>query len=201
MNDQEARLAEYQTLRAELIQYQQMNLQISIFALPVAAAVMAYGFQQRYSFAFLAAIGILLVALWYSSSLLANVSSIAAYIHAIIEPKIEGLQWETVLATKRTKEHLGSGKPAILGIIVVYSVFSLTCLLLAWYFMQGFSPLNLAMYIGLTLIVLLLLLIGSAKVLHTVSVQYIEDAAKQWKQLEDELHRKVSLPSSNISDH
>lgn len=47
MKDQEALLAEYTTLRAELIEYQQMNLQISLFTLPVAA-VMAYGFQQGY---------------------------------------------------------------------------------------------------------------------------------------------------------
>src|SRR6266566_487257 len=76
MKEQEAMLAEYNTLRAELIQYQQMNLQISIFTLPVAAAVIAYGLQQKYSFAFLAAIAILLTALWYSISVLASVGSI-----------------------------------------------------------------------------------------------------------------------------
>ena len=47
--------------------------------------------------------------------------------------------------------------------------------------MQSFSALNLAMYSGLTFIFLVLLLIGSAKVLQTLSVEYIEDAAKQWK--------------------
>ena len=186
MKDQEAMLAEYTTLRAELIQYQQMYLQISFFTLPAAAAVMTYGFQQRYSFAFLAAIAILLAALWYSRSVLDRVSSIGAYIYATIEPKIEGLQWETILAARRKKENLVSGKTAILGIIIVYSAFSLTCLVLAWYFMQGFSALNLAMYSGLTLIFLLLLLIGSAKVLQTLSVEYIEDSANTWKQLEEE---------------
>jgi hypothetical protein len=201
MKDQEAMLAEYNTLRAELIQYQQMNLQISIFTLPVAATVMAYGFQQKYSFAFLAALAILLIALWYSISVLASVSSIGAYIYAIIEPKIEGLQWETLLASKREKENLVSGKSAILGIVIVYIVFSLICLLLAWYFIQSVSALNLAIYSGLTLIFLLLLVLGSAKVLQTVSVQYIEDAAKNWKQLEEELHRKVPMKDSKSSEH
>jgi len=186
MKDQGAMLAEYNTLRAELIQYQQMNLQISFFTLPVAAAVMAYGFQQRYSFAFLATIAILLTALWYSRSVLDRVSSIGAYIYAIIEPKIEGLQWETILAARREKETLISGKSAILGIISVYSVFSLTCLVLAWYFIQGAEALNLALYSGLTLIFLLLLLIGSAKILQTLSVKYMKDAANQWKQLEED---------------
>jgi hypothetical protein len=192
MKDQEAMLAEYNSLRAELIQYQQMNLQISFFTLPVAAAVMAYGFQQRYSFAFLAAIAILLTALWYSRSVLDRVSSIGAYIYALIEPQIEGLQWETILAAKRKKENLVSGKSAILGIIIVYSGFSFTCLLLAWYFIQGFSTLHLAIYSGLTLIFLVLLLIGSAKVLQTLSIKYIEDAANKWKQLEKEFHGKGS---------
>jgi hypothetical protein len=32
----------------------------------------------------------------------------------------------------------------------------------------------------------LLLLIGSAKVLQTLSVEYIEDSANTWKQLEEE---------------
>lgn len=53
--------------------------------------------------------------------------------------------------------------------------------------MQGLSALNLAIYSGLTLIFLLLFLIGSAKVLQTLSVDYIEDAANTWKQLEEEL--------------
>lgn len=187
MKDQEAMLAEYTTLRAELIQYQQMNLQISFFTLPVAAAVMAYGFQQRYSFAFLAAIAILLAALWYNRSVLDRVSSIGAYIYATIEPNIEDLHWETILAARRKKENLVSGKNAILGIIMVYSAFSLTCLVLAWYFMQSFSALNLALYSGLTLMFFLLFLIGSAKVLQTLSVDYIEDAANAWKQLEKEI--------------
>jgi hypothetical protein len=190
MKDHEALLAEYTTLRAELIQYQQMNLQISFFTLLVAAAVRAYGFQQRYSFAFLATIAILLAALWYSRSVLDRVSSIGAYIYATIEPKFEGLHWEKILAARRKKENLVSGKTAILGIIIVYSTFSLTCLVLAWYFMQGFSALNLAMYSALTLIFLLLLLIGSAKVLQTLSVKYIEDAANTGKQLEEEFVRK-----------
>jgi hypothetical protein len=187
MKDQEAMLAEYTTLRSELIQYQQMNLQISFFTLPVAAAVMAYGFQQRYSFAFLAAIAILLAALWYSRSVLDRVSSIGAYIYATIEPKIEGLHWETMLAARRKKEHLVSGKTAIVGIIMVYCAFSLTCLVLAWYFMQGFSTLNLAIYSGLTLMFLVLFLLESAKVLQTLSAAYIEDAANTWKHLEEEL--------------
>ena len=154
MKEQEAMLAEYNTLRAELSQYQQMNLQISIFTLPFAAAVMVYGFQQKYSFAFFAAIAILLTALWYSISVLASVSSIGANIYAIIEPKIEGLQWETILASKREKENLVSGKPAILGIVIVYIVFSLTCLFFAWYFIQGLSALILAIYSGLTIILM-----------------------------------------------
>ena len=191
MKEQEAMLAEYNTLRAELIQYQQMNLQIPIFTLPVAVAVMAYGFQQKYSFAFLAAIAILLTALWYNRFVLASVSSIGAYIYAIIEPKIEGLQWETILASKRAKENLVSGKPLILGIVIVYIVFSLTCLFSAWYFIQGVSALNLAIYSGLTIIFLVLLIIGSYKVLQTVSAQYIEKAAKKWKQEEDK--RKVPM--------
>jgi len=190
MKEQEAILAEYNTLRAELIQYQQMNLQIPIFTLPVAAAVMAYGFQQKYSFAFLTAIAILLTALWYNRFVLASVSSIGAYIYAIIEPKIEGLQWETILASKRAKENLVSGKPLILGIVIVYIVFSLTSLFSAWYFIQGVSALNLAIY-GLTIIFLVLLIIGSYKVLQTVSAQHIEKAAKKWKQEEDK--RKVPM--------
>jgi hypothetical protein len=100
MKDQEALLAEYTTLRAELIEYQQMNLQISFFTLPVAAVVIAYGFQQEYSFAFLAAIAILLAASWYSRSVLDRVSSTDAYIYATIEPKIESLHWETILAAR-----------------------------------------------------------------------------------------------------
>jgi len=184
MKEQEAILAEYNTLRAELIQYQQMNLQIPIFTLPVAAAVMAYGFQQKSSFAFLAAIAILLTALWYNRFVLASVSSIGAYIYAIIEPKIEGLQWETILASKRAKENLVSGKPLILGIVIVYIVFSLTSLFSAWYFIQGVSALNLAIY-GVIIIFLVLLIIGSYKVLQTVSAQYIEKAAKKWKQEEN----------------
>ena len=201
MKDQEAMLAEYNTLRAELIQYQQIILQISIFTLPIAATVMAYAFQQKYSFAFLAAIVILLTGLWYSISVLARISLIGAYIYATIEPKIEGLQWETILASKREKENLVSGNPAILGMIIVYSMFTLTCLFLALYFIQGFSAFNLAIYSGLTLIFLLLLIIGSAKFLQTMSAKYIEDAAKNWKQLEEELHRKVPIQYSKSSEH
>ena len=65
--------------------------------------------------------------------------------------------------------------------------------------MQGFSVLNLSMYSGLTLIFLLLLLIGSAKVLQTLSLEYIEDAANTWKHLMEAFRRRVSWEGSQLT--
>src|SRR6266852_1374960 len=104
MEHQEALLAEYQSLRQEILQGIQLTLQSTLVALPIAAAVMAYGFQAKSSIAFLTAIAVLLSSLWYCTYLLMSVRSIAAYVYAIIEPKVDGLQWETIQVIKRRRE-------------------------------------------------------------------------------------------------
>ena len=104
MANQEALIAEYSALRQEISGAQQKRLQFIGAASAVGAAFVVYGFQAQYSLAFLAAFFVLLVTMYYFTVSTRHLVFVGTYLYAIVEPKLEGLQWETMLAERRTRE-------------------------------------------------------------------------------------------------
>ncbi len=182
MANQEALLAEYNSLRQELIQTIQMNLQISVGALPIAAGVATYGFQAQNPIAFLAAIVVLLSALWYTAENKKSMYLIGAYLYAIIEPKIDGLQWETLLVESRKRD---LKYPLMISI---YALASTGCVFFTWRFLQDYHLFNILLYSCITSLLAGLFILVSIYALHVSSTKYYRDSVNRWKKVEEVLY-------------
>lgn len=197
MANQEALLAEYNSLRQELIQTIQMNLQISVGALPVAAGVATYGFQAQNAIAFLAAIVVLLSALWYTAENKKSMHLIGAYIYAIIEPKIEGLQWETLIVESRKKKD----ELKYPFMISIYALASTGCIFFTWRFLQDYQLFNILLYICITCFLAGLFILVSVYTLHVSSTKYYRDSINRWKKIEADWYSAPTQIQSEQASH
>src|SRR5947209_2129267 len=98
MASQEALIAEYSALREEITQVLQKQMQFVGAALAVASAFIVYGFQAQNSLAFLATNILLLAMMYIRANTIKHLVLVSTYLYAVVEPKVEGLQWETMLA-------------------------------------------------------------------------------------------------------
>jgi hypothetical protein len=179
MVDQNARLAEYTSLRQESLQYVQVNVQIAVVTLPIAAALITFGFQSSNYILFLATVFVLLSSLIYSVATTIKMISIGAYIAAIIEARIEDLKWETIIAKKRNIIY-----PIINSI--AYIIISSICLLSAWKFFPSHDISSILIY--LFIVIISILSLTTVFVLHTYiySKRYYSAQVKKWRRMEEE---------------
>jgi hypothetical protein len=180
---QEAILAEYASLRQEITQASQINLQGTTIALTIAAGIIAYGFQSPSSIAFLATIAVLLSALLFNTYVLATIIRGGAYIYALIEPKVEGLQWETMLTERRRRDKVDTG---VIFTLVVSNVVSLSCVVFGWVFVKDRSTSSLATYWSVAFFLLFALLITSINIVRIISPNFYDKTVKSWKRIEEE---------------
>src|SRR5438552_3268013 len=124
-------LAEYNSLRHEIVQTTQMNIQGYAITLPVVTTIIAYGFQVKSPIAFSAAIVILLSTMWYSVILIRAIMSTGAYIHAILEPKVAGLQWESMLKQNRKQRGISYANTSVI-IVILYATLVAGCIISFW---------------------------------------------------------------------
>ncbi len=192
MANQEALIAEYSTLRQEILQRIQMTLQFTAAGLPVASAFIVYGFQAHNSIAFLAAILTLVAALYYSSHGTNEIVKLGTYIHALIEPKVEGLQWETMVLERRKRENLFSPGISYPITICIFALFGIGCTFFTWWFLSDYRIFNVILYSCITVILAICFIVVSVYALHVSSTNYRADFVAQWKRLEEELYSKVA---------
>jgi hypothetical protein len=189
--NQDAILAEYNSLKQEIIQTTQLNIQGSIGILPIAAAIITYGYQAKNTAAFLLTIILLLSMLLYNATCIRNVMGTGAYIHAIIEPKINNLRWETMLEKSRGKSKaLYQNDTAIL--ISIYGLVSAGCIFLSWYFLNDYRMRNLIAYSIITLILVILFIALSLFLFFVSSEKYYKGKIKEWQDIENELYNKAT---------
>src|SRR5947209_8405171 len=105
MANQEALIAEYSVLRQEISQASQKQMQTIGAVLAVVSVFIVYGFQAQSSLAFLFANIISVGTIYIVADGRRHISLVATYLYAIVEPKVEGLQWETMLAENHTREN------------------------------------------------------------------------------------------------
>ena len=197
MANQEALLAEYSTLRQEILQRIQTNIQIVAAAAAVASAFTVYGFQAQNSIAFLAAAVVPVGTLFYSANSSKELIKAATYIYALIEPKVEGLHWETMgleMRTRKTRSSLGFTYPVTISI---FTLVSIAALFFAWWFLKDYRIINVVLYSGITLVLIVSLIVVSLYALQGSSKKYHLDCVNQWKKLEEELYSKVVVANIN----
>jgi hypothetical protein len=96
-------LAEYASLRNQIGGYIQRQDQVSAVSFPIAGAVFAYAYLNSSAIAYLAVIFVFAIALGLGATAVANTIRVGSYISTLIESKVTGLQWETILAKQRHK--------------------------------------------------------------------------------------------------
>lgn len=88
----QAMIAEYVSIRDEIIHIEGIEFQILTLALPIAGALVAYGYQQQSPVPILIA-GAVLTALIFGRNITnANYLKLSAYLSTVLEPKVPGLQ-------------------------------------------------------------------------------------------------------------
>ncbi|SRR6266851_5188343 len=199
MTDKDALLAEYSSLRLEIIQTTQLNLQGAGLTLPFIIAAITFGIQTRSSIAFIAAIAIMVITLWYFTYAWSNIRFIGAYIYTILEPKIEGLQWQTLLTERRRITKLG-GRPTTIAILLMYNAMSTCCIFLTWVFLRDSNASTQLIYGSITLILILLLILTSYNFIRTISLQSYEDEIRKWRATEEKHLLRITIPHSNNTE-
>jgi drug/metabolite transporter (DMT)-like permease len=197
MTNQEALLAEYSTLRQEILQRMQMCIQLLAAAGAVASAFAVYGFQAQNSIAFLAAVAILIAALYYGAATAKELIKVGTYISTLIEPMIEGLKWETMLAEMRKRESrtpVSMSYPITIWIAILLCI---SCTFFAWWFLRDHRIYNLILYSCITLIIGLTLSIVSVYAFQSASKKYQSDCVSKWKKLEEELYPTATTIHKN----
>src|SRR5947209_17703413 len=146
MANQEALIAEYDVLRQEISQTSQKQMQIIGTALAVISVFIVYGFQAQNSLAILAANIIALGTIYIVANGKGHTTSVDTYLYAIVEPKVEGLQWETMVEESRKRENRFSLRSTYPIAIFISSLFSIGDFFFAWLFLKDCRILNVLLY-------------------------------------------------------
>lgn len=99
--DDTGRLAEYQSLRQELMQNQQIMFNLIALMLGATGVVLGYGIEKGDGVILLANVVILPSLFIYLIRKRRGVVRLAAYIEFCVEPYVAGLQWETLKRYER----------------------------------------------------------------------------------------------------
>ncbi len=191
MANQEALIAEYSALREEISRVLQNQMQFIGAALAVASAFIVYGFQAHNSLAFLAANIMLLAEMYIGANSTRHVALVATYLYAIVEPKVEGLQWETMLAENRKRENRISSRLSYPKVISIYALFTIGCVFFAWLFLRDYRILYVLLYSCISFILGVTFILVSVYSLHISSDKYRSDYINLWKKIDEELYPSV----------
>jgi hypothetical protein len=123
MDEKDGLLAEYQTLRAEILQNDQLIQRMSMFAFwAIAAPLAAFSFKTPMSELLVLPPVAYLIYLLMVTHKLEGTVRIATYISKFIEPKVPGLGWETRI------RKLNGGMPGVpthVGLLLMATVGTL----------------------------------------------------------------------------
>jgi hypothetical protein len=197
MANQEALIAEYSALRQEISGTHDKRMQFVGAALAVGAAFVAYGFQAQYSLAFCSALFILLSAMYYSASSTRHIVLVSTYLYAIVESKVEGLQWETMFAESRKSEFRFSLKFSSLIQICMFASLSIFCVFFTWLFLKDYNLLNIIFYSLITVILGVSFILLSIFIFRVSLYKYRLASISRWKKIEKDLYPAVTAIHTN----
>ncbi|MDZ4180824.1 MAG: hypothetical protein U1E29_16605 [Coriobacteriia bacterium] len=124
-------IVEYEALRAEISS--NSNVVANVFAITITgvAALIGYGIETLNWMVLLAPFALLIPSLWFVASQIESTVRIATYIRTFIEPRAEGLAWETRLHSVRAFVSRPDSRYT-LSITGIYGLLGVACLALAW---------------------------------------------------------------------
>jgi len=101
MDEVEQYVEEYRTLREEILVHEKSIWQVHSFLLTAAGAIFGYGLTVNNPFVLLVPLVILIPGIYMILSRWSHIYRIAAYIRLLLEPEVDGLNWETHWARVR----------------------------------------------------------------------------------------------------
>jgi len=115
---------------------------------------------------------------------------VASYLYSIVEPKVEGLKWETMLVENHKRADRLSSRLRITYPITIsiYAVFSIVCVFFSWLFLKDYRILNVLLYSCVTVILGVCFVVVSVYALHVSSNKYRSESVSRWKKIEEDLY-------------
>jgi hypothetical protein len=193
MANQEALMAEYSVLRQDITQTSQKNMQIIGAALAVVSIFIVYGFQAQSSLAFFAANIIFIGTIYIVADGRRHIISVATYLYAIVEPKVEGLQWETMAEEYRKREARFSLRRLYPVAIFANALFCIGSIFFAWLLLKDYHIFNILLYTCISLILGVSFILVSMYALQGEANKYRSDFVKYWKQTEEKLYPSILI--------
>lgn len=183
MENKDDLITEYKALREEIKTNSQLTAQVFTIAMTASAALIGYGLQASYWPIFLSPFAILIPSLYFISSQLESTTRIAAYMQIYIEPKLEGLNWETEFLNLRKNKLLPARRKYRFSISGLYGAVGFVCLLLSWLFLKPYSIKNIAI-ISVASIILIILMANAILIIQRAfKIEFCLEYNESWRKL------------------
>ena len=135
----ESELREYEALRQELLFIPRGVLQLFMFTMVAIGAIFSYGITAKNGYVFLIGPVIVIACVNYTQVLISGVVRIATYIRCVLEARVPGLNWESIMFDIRRTPSLRwefqrSGH--YIALLALYDTLAATCVLASLVFTE-----------------------------------------------------------------
>ena len=183
METQDVLIAEYNSLREEIQSNSRLTAQIFTVAMTASASLIGYGLQASNWIVFLSPFAILLPSLYFISSQLETTTRIAAYIQTTIEPKLNGLNWETEWLRIRERNLLPAKRTYTFSISGLYGAVGFVCLFLSWLFVEPASTRTVTILGVVSLLMIAVMAHAISTIRRAFTLDFCLEHVNSWREL------------------
>jgi hypothetical protein len=179
----QAALAEYSTLQGRLTNYVQVTTQVTTVSVPIAGALVAFGYQQHNPVAILAGAATLIATLAGLGIVGSEVQRMRSYIYMVLEPNIPGLRWEHLGRTYLRARLFGSIWPSSVALTLTYVAVVVGLVALAGYYWPATSISGLVVYAIMAAAFLTAAFLTAIWVVYVGSHRYFTRLSHRWERV------------------
>jgi hypothetical protein len=179
-------LEEYRTLRDEIRHNSEITARTFIFTVTVTVTVIAAGLTIGFWAIFLSPFAIIVPVMYFLASQLESTTRIASYIRVRLEPKLEGLNWQTDWFRLREKKLISHRHKYTSSITGLYQGLSVVCLLLSWIYLfsKDHDLIHVIILSITSVIVVVLITLATLSIRNAFSSSFRDRYNKAWLDLD-----------------
>lgn len=183
----EGLLEEYKTLKDEIQSNTDWVGKAFIFTITVTATLIGYGLTHNNWSIFLCPFLIIIPSMFFVSSKMESTTRIGSYIRVIIEPKTQGLNWQSNWLELRKEKLLPKKRKYSSSVNAQFMGISALCIGLSWIKLLSLnhSQTELILIIVLSLIINVLYIIAHIAIKQSFDMKYRAKYDEAWKKLEN----------------
>jgi len=183
----EGLLEEYKTLKDEIQSNTDWVGKAFIFTITVTATLIGYGLTHNNWSIFLCPFLIIIPSRFFVSSKMESTTRIGSYIRVIIEPKTQGLNWQSNWLELRKEKLLPKKRKYSSSVNAQFMGISALCIGLSWIKLLSLnhSQTELILIIVLSLIINVLYIIAHIAIKQSFDMKYRAKYDEAWKKLEN----------------